>query len=59
MFENAMATINNVTVDYWHSKFQKAEADGVKHNIPAMKESYGAVVVRIRHLLMATKRAQP
>ena len=59
MFENSMAGVNHAAVDYLQSKCRKAEADGVKHCIPAIKESYEAVVVRIRHLLMTTRKAQP
>lgn len=54
-----MAGVNHAAVDYLQSKCRKAEADGVKHCIPAIKESYEAVVVRIRHLLMTTRKAQP
>lgn len=59
MFGNTMAGVNNVTVDYSHGECQKAETDGIKHSIPAIRESYEGVVVRVRHLLMATRKAQP
>lgn len=58
MLGNVMAGVNHATVDYWHSECQKAEADGIKHSIPAIRDSYEGVVVRIRHLLMAARKAQ-